>query len=51
MSFKGFSISSSGGHLVQGSGTILATLVEGQHRNISVKQIRNRYIGLGEDVI
>ena len=37
MSFKAFSIFSSGGHFVQGSKTILAILVEGHPRNISVK--------------
>ena len=37
MSFKCFSIVRSGGHFVQWSGTILAILVEGHHRNISVK--------------
>ena len=37
MSFKGFSIFSSGGHFVQWGGTILAILVEGHPRDISVK--------------
>ena len=37
MSFKGFSIFSSGGHFVQRSGTVLAILVEGHPRYISVK--------------
>ena len=37
MSFNGFSTFSSGGHLVQQRGTILAILVEGHPRNISVK--------------
>ena len=32
-----FIIFSSGGHFVQRSGTILALLVEGNRRNISVK--------------
>ena len=36
MSFKSFSIFSSGGHFVQKSGTILAILVEDHPRNISV---------------
>ena len=36
MSFIGFSIFSSGGHFVQRSGTILAILVKGHPRNISV---------------
>ena len=51
MSFKGFSIFSSGGHFVQWSGTIFAVLVEGHPRNISVKLFCNRSIGLGGDVI
>ena len=37
MSFKGFSIFSSGGHFIQCSGTILAILVEGHQKNISMK--------------
>ena len=37
MSLKGFSIFSSGGHFVQPSRTVLAYLVEGHPRNISVK--------------
>ena len=37
MSFKDFSIFSSGGHFVQWSGTISATLVEEHPRIISVK--------------
>ena len=36
MSFKGFSILSSGDHFVQRSGTILAIMIEGHQRNISV---------------
>ena len=36
-SFKGFSILSSGGHLVQRSGTIWAILLEGYQRKIPVK--------------
>ena len=36
MSFKGFSVFSSGRHFVQPSGTILAILVEGHWRNTSV---------------
>ena len=39
MSFKGFSILSSGCHFVQQSGTILALLVEGHSRSISVKSL------------
>ena len=37
MSFKDFSIFSSGGHFVQWSKKILALLVEGHPRNISVE--------------
>ena len=51
MSFEGFSIYSSGGHFVQHSGKILAILVEGHQRNISVNLFCNRVIGLGGDVI
>ena len=51
MSFKGFSIFSSDGHFVQRSGTILAILVEGHPRYISVKLFLNQPIGLGEDVV
>ena len=39
MSFKSLSVFSSGGHFVQQSGTILAILVEGHSRNISVKLV------------
>ena len=42
MSFKAFSIFSSGGHFVQGRETILAILVEGHPRNISVKYFEIR---------
>ena len=48
---KGFSIFSFDGHFIQRSGTILAILVEGHPRNISVKLFWNRPIGLGEDVV
>ena len=37
--FKDYSVFSSGGHSVQRRGTILAILVEGYPRNISVKII------------
>ena len=37
VSFKGFSIFSSGHNFVQPSGTILASLVEGHWRNTSVQ--------------
>ena len=48
---KGYSIFSSCGHFVQPSRTILAHLVEGHPRNISVKLFENWSIGLGVDVI
>ena len=41
MSFKGFTIFSSGSHFVELSGTILAILVEGYPRNIPVEFFRN----------
>ena len=50
MSFKSFSIFSSGGHFVQQSRTIVAILVKGHPRNIPVKLFWNRPIGLGGDV-
>ena len=37
MSFQGYGIFSSGGHFVQWIGTILAFMVEGHSRNISIK--------------
>ena len=37
MTIKGFSCFSSGGHFVQWNKTIVATLVEGHSRNISLK--------------
>ena len=47
----GFSIFSSGGHFVQRSRTILASL-EKLHRGIiCMKLLRNRLIGLGENVV
>ena len=49
MTFKGLSIFSFGGHFVQWSGTILAILIEGCPRNISVKLFINRATGLGGD--
>ena len=51
MSFKGFSIFSSGSHFVQRRGTILAILVEGHPRIISVKLFCHWVIGLGGDFI
>ena len=51
MSFKDFfSIFSSGGHLVQPSEAILAILVKGHMRNISVKLFWNQAIRLDGDV-
>ena len=51
MSFKSFSLFSSGGHFVQQSRTIVAILVKGHPRNIPVKLFWNRPIGLGGDVV
>ena len=45
------SILSSDSHFVHPSKTILAILVEGHPKNISVKLFSIRLIGLGEDVI
>ena len=50
MSFKGFSIFSSGRHSVQASRTILAILV-GHWRNTSVQTFWNQAIGQGRDVV
>ena len=46
-----FSIFSSGGHFVKPKGTILANLVKGHKRNISVKLFLNLVIGLRGDVV
>ena len=51
MSFKGFSVFSTSGHFVLQSAMILALLVEGHPRNISVKLFGNWAIGLGGVVI
>ena len=51
MLFKDFSNFSSGGHFAQRSRTILAILVEGHPRNISVELLCNLIIGLEGDVI
>ena len=48
MSFRGFSIFSFGDHFVQQNRTILAILVEGHPRNISVKLFQNWATGLGD---
>ena len=45
-SLRPFSFFSSGGHFVKPKGTILAILVKGHKRNISVKLFRNPVIGL-----
>ena len=46
--FKGFSIFSSGGHLVRRSGTVWAILVEGHPRNLPVKLFENPSSHFGE---
>ena len=46
MSFKGFSIFSSGRHFVQPSGAILVILVEGHWWNTSVQIFWNQATGL-----
>ena len=50
-SFKGFSIFSSGGHLVQWSGTLCAILVDSHLRNIPVKLVQNLSTHLAEEVV
>ena len=50
-SFNCFSIFSSGGHLVQQSGTVSAILVEGYPRNLPVKLFQNLFTDLAEEVI
>ena len=47
--FKGFSIFSSGGHLVQWSGTVWAILVDSHLRNIPVKLFQNLSTDLAEE--
>ena len=42
---------SSGGHLVQRSGTVWAVLVEGHLRNIPVKLFQNLSTDLAEEVV
>ena len=49
--FKGFSIFSSGGLLVQWSEMILAILVDSHLRNIPVKLFQNLSTDLAEEVI
>ena len=48
---KVFSIFSSGGHLVQWSGTVCAILVDSHLRNIPVKFFRNLSTHLAEEVV
>ena len=50
-SFKGFSIFSSGGHLVQQSGTNGAILVDSHLKNIPVKLFQNLSTDLAEEVV
>ena len=50
-SFKGFSNFSSGGHLVQRSGTVLAILVDSHIRNILEKLFQNLSTDLAEEVV
>ena len=51
MSFKCFSIFSFCGHCAQRGGIILAILVGGYPRNVSVELFRNRVIGRGGDLV
>ena len=50
-SFKGFSIFSSGAHLVQWSKTVRAVLVDSHLRNIPVNIFQNLSINIAEEVI
>ena len=50
-SFKGFSIFSSGCHLVQWSETVWAILVDSHLRNIPVKLFQNLFTYLAEEVV
>ena len=50
-SFKGFYIFSSGGHLVQQSGTVLAILVDSHLRNLPVQLFQDRCTGSGKEVV
>ena len=49
--FKCFSIFSSGGHLVQWSGTVWAILVEGHPRNLPIKLFQNPSSRFGGEVV
>ena len=48
---KGFSIFSSGGHLVQRSGMVSAILVDSHLRNIPVKLLQNLSTDFAEEVV
>ena len=50
-SFKGFSIFSSGGHLVRRSGTVWVNLVECHPKNLPVKLFQNPSSGFGGEVV
>ena len=50
-SFKGFSIFSSGGYLVQWSGTVWAILVDSHLRNIPVKLFQKLSTNLADEVV
>ena len=50
-SIEGFSIFSSGGHLVQWSETVWAILVDSHLRSIPVKLFQNLSTDLGEEVV
>ena len=49
--FKGFSIFSSGSHLVKRSGTVWAILVDSHLRNIPGKLFQNLPIDIAEEVV
>ena len=51
MLFLGVSIFSFGDHFVQQSRTILAILVKGYKKNISVKSLGNQATGQGGDIV
>ena len=50
-SIEGFSIFSSGSHLVQRSGTVSSILVDSHLRNIPVKLFQNLSTDLAEEVV
>ena len=50
MSVKSFSIFSSGDHFIHQSRTVMAILVKGDKRNISVKSFSNQTADQGGDV-